>query len=133
MLVAEKKHHIESVIHGQGAEYIVSILKKELPDLEVITSSPPNIQEEFDPSDDELIYAEDSEWYKEMSARMTPGIMLRIRRENRGWTQTELSEKTGIAIPNISLMESDKRVIGLRTARKLAKALGCSTDDFLME
>ena len=128
MLVAEKKHHIESVIYGQGAEYIISILKQELPDLEVITSD-----DEYDPKDDELINAEDSEWYKKTSKLMTPGVMLKIRRENKGWTQTVLSEKTGIAIPNISLMEADKRVIGLRTARKLANALNCSIDDFLTE
>ncbi len=127
MLVAEKKHHIESYIYGQGAEYIVSILKQKLPELEIISS------DEYNPEDEELINANDSEWYQSMSTRMTPGTMLKIRRENKGWTQTELSEKTGIAIPNISLMEAGKRVIGLRTARKLASALGCNVDNFLME
>ncbi|WP_287283516.1 helix-turn-helix transcriptional regulator [Treponema sp.] len=44
-----------------------------------------------------------------------------VCRENKGWTQKELSERTGIAIPNISLMEAGKRPIGARTAKKLAE------------
>ena len=121
MLVAEKKHHIETHIYGQGADYIINILKNKLPDL-VVTDD-----------DEELITISSSDWYNEMAEQMTPGTSLRVRRENMGLTQTELSEKTGIAVPNISLMEAGKRVIGLRTARKLANALNCSIDNFLME
>ncbi|MBO6176574.1 MAG: helix-turn-helix transcriptional regulator [Treponema sp.] len=54
-----------------------------------------------------------------------------VCRENKGWTQKELSERTGIAIPNISLMEAGKRPIGARTAKKLAEALGCDAGDFI--
>ena len=124
MLVAEKKHHIESHIYGRGADYLVSILKKTLPDLEVINENDPE-------SDEELIDSDSSEWYLEMEEEMTPGVKLRLRRENKGLTQTELSDMTGIAIPNISLMEKDKRNIGLKTAKKLASALGCNAADFI--
>ena len=121
MLVAEKKHHIESRIYGRGAEYLVEIIRKTLPELEV----------SYEEADEDYVSIDSSEWYKEMKERMTPGAILRIRRENKGLSQTELSEITGIAIPNISLMESDKRTIGLRIARKLADALDCRYTDFI--
>lgn len=124
MLVAEKKHHIETYIYGRGADFLVEIIKKTLPDLEV-TLEPEEC------SDDRLISSDSSEWYNSIRKTITPGVRLRIRRENRGMTQTELSEATGIAIPNISLMESDKRGIGLRTAKKLASVLGCSVSEFV--
>ncbi len=124
MLVAEKKHHIETHITGRGADFLVDILKQQLPDLEVM-----DYDDEED--DEEFIDSESSDWYREMQKKMTPGIILRIRRENKCLTQTQLSEITGIAVPNISLMESGKRNIGVRTAKKLAKALSCSAGDFI--
>ena len=127
MLVAEKTHHINSFVYGQGADFLISILKKQLPELEVI----PQESEEESPDDEEYVEVADSDWYKGISARMTPGDYLVVRRENRGWTQKELSERTGIAVPNISLMEAGKRPIGARTARKLAEALGCDVSNFI--
>ena len=124
MQVAEKKHHIETYIYGRGAGYIVDILKRELPDLEVVRDV--NASEE-----DEMIDCSESRWYKKMESEMTPGIILRIRRENMGLTQAELSRLTGIAISNISSMESDKRSIGSKTAKKLAEILNCSVADFI--
>ena len=124
MLVAEKTHHINTYIYGQGADYILEILQKNIPDLQVVT--------EDEPDDDEVLSdVSQSDWYLEMQKEMTPGTKLRIRRENRNLTQAELSDKTGIAIPNISLMEAGKRSIGLRTAKKLAVALECDVDDFV--
>lgn len=127
MLVAEKARHINSFVYGKGADYLIGILKERLPDLEVI----PDDLDETSAEDEEYEEVTESDWYKEISARMTAGDHLVIRRENKGWTQRELSEKTGIAIPNISLMEAGKRPIGARTAKKLAAALGCDVSDFL--
>ena len=124
MLVAEKKHHIETHIYGRGADYLIEIIRKTLPDIEVTY--------EDSGSDDDYIDSEHSDWYYNMKSQMTSGINLRIRRENKGLSKTELSKKTGIAVPNISLMESDKRCIGIRTARKLASALDCRYTDFIL-
>ena len=121
MLVAEKKHHIETYIYGKGADYLISILRQTLPDLEVTYESE---------RDEEYIDSESSEWYKNVKETMTPGVILRIRRENLGMTQIALSQKTGIAVPNISMMEAGKRSIGLKTAKKLSAALNCGTADF---
>jgi ribosome-binding protein aMBF1 (putative translation factor) len=51
------------------------------------------------------------------------GIVLRVERERKKITQTELSAMTGIPQPHISQMERGKRPIGKRTAHQLAKAL----------
>ena len=64
MLVAEKKHHIKTHIYGQGAEYVVDILKRAIPDLEVYSDKEVN-----DP-DEELIEISTSKWFYEMSEEM---------------------------------------------------------------
>ena len=125
MLVAEKTHHINTYIYGQGADYIVEVLKKAIPTIEVLT------EDSTEEEGEEFSVVAESEWFSKMAEEMTPGVRLRIRRENKGMTQAELSEKTGVAIPNISLMESGKRPIGLKTAKKLSQALGCSVNDFV--
>ena len=75
--------------------------------------------------------ATDSKWYREVKAKWHPGIALRIRRENAGFTQAALAKATGMAISNISAMENGKRPVGLIVARKLAGALNCSVSDFI--
>ena len=126
MLVAEKTHHINSYIYGQGSEYLVSMLQKAIPDLEILP------EERLVTEDDEFEEISESAWFREMSETVTPGSILRIRRENKGWTQAELSQRSGIAIPNISLMEAGKRSIGIRSAKKLADSLGCNIADFII-
>jgi len=121
MLVAEKTRHINTHIYGKGADQLIEVLRKQIPTLEII---PENDEEELS----EIC---ESEWFAEMEREVSSGMKLRIRRENKGWTQAELSERSGIAIPNISLMEADKRGIGVRSARKLADALGCRVSDFI--
>lgn len=47
-----------------------------------------------------------------------------------GLSQAQLAEKVGLRQPNISAIESGKRRPEYDTARKMADALGISTDDF---
>jgi len=51
------------------------------------------------------------------------GVVLKVTRERRGITQTELARMTGVPQPHISQMERGKRPIGKKTAHQLAKAL----------
>lgn len=125
MLVAEKTHHINTYIYGQGSDYVIQILREKLPDIQVLK------EDESSPDDDEYIDSRDSEIMKEIEQQITPGDVLKIRRENREWSQAELSQRSGIAVPNISLMEAGKRPVGARTAKKLALALGCDVSDFI--
>ena len=58
-------------------------------------------------------------------------IILRGARKKENLSQKELSQKTGIAISNISKMENGQRKIGKAVAQKLAKALKISFRVFL--
>ena len=124
MLVVEKARHINLEITGQGMDLIASILRREIPSL-VITG------ETGEAGDDESVLWDDSDLAKELAATWHPGITVSIKREHLGLTQAELSEKTGISIPNISLIENGKRLVGLRTAKKLAEALGITVERLL--
>ncbi len=82
-------------------------------------------------NDDELVSAFETEWYRQVSAEMTTGDMLRIRRENVGLSQAKLGDIIGSNRQNISNMENGKRSIGKETAKKLAAALGTDYRAFL--
>lgn len=81
--------------------------------------------------DDELVNVFETDWYKQTSAGMTPGDVLRIRRENAGLSQSELGVKIGSNRQNISAMETGRRTIGKEGAKKLAAALGLDYRVFL--
>ena len=57
------------------------------------------------------------------------GEKIAARRKQLGWTQTELARKIGIASSRISEFENGiKTDCNLSTAKRLARALGCSID-----
>lgn len=61
-------------------------------------------------------------------------VKMKLIRENRGMTQKELSERTGVSIRNIQAYEQGAiktENIALGTAVKIAKALGCMAEDLL--
>ncbi len=60
----------------------------------------------------------------ERHTRLTTGEALRMLRELKGWTQKELSKRSGIQVSNISLLENNKIEIGKKRVLGLAKALG---------
>ena len=123
MLVVAKKPRIRVNIEGVGEQKVYDILKKEYPTL--------RIEKENTREEDEYVDSESSEWFKEMKANWHVGDTLQVRRKNRLLTQKQLSEMTGISVPNISAMESGKRNIGAKTARILANALNCDVSDFI--
>jgi hypothetical protein len=118
MLVVEKTRHIEVEIKGQGSELVLDILRRELPALTI--------------SDDDTYESiRDSAWFDDMLHQLTPGITIKVYRDNAGLTQAKLSALTGIPVPHISGMEHDKRPIGKMNARRLAKVLRCDYQRFL--
>ena len=74
----------------------------------------------------ELVAVEDTDWYKEADARMTPAKILKIMRTNVGITQSQLADKVGIAKQNYNSLERGTRPISMMMAKKLADALGTS-------
>ncbi|MFC1585644.1 helix-turn-helix domain-containing protein [Fibrobacterota bacterium] len=81
--------------------------------------------------DDETVPIRETDWWKEISAKVTPADALRCYRDNAELTLKEVSEKTGIAVPHLSAMENGKRNIGKISAQKLGKALNCNYKRFL--
>ena len=82
-------------------------------------------------SDDEYEAIEGSDWFDSLAAEVSPGTSLRVYRDNAGWTQLLLSEKTGIPVPHISGMENNKRPIGKATAKKFAAVFGTDYRRFM--
>jgi ribosome-binding protein aMBF1 (putative translation factor) len=121
MLAVAKTPHIDLRIVGETIpENILTALENEYgDDLKIIEDD-----------DDELVNIRDTDWYKSIRAEMTVGDVLRVRRDNAGLTQEALAAKTGISQGNIAAMESGRRVIGPRVAKKLAAALGVAAGEF---
>jgi transcriptional regulator with XRE-family HTH domain len=62
------------------------------------------------------------------------GERLQELRKERGWTQQELADRSGIKRGYIALLESNRRrSIGARNALKLAGAFGITVDELLRE
>ena len=55
---------------------------------------------------------------------MSPGEMVRILREFKQWSQTDLAKETGIAQTNISAIENNRVQIGKERAIILAESFG---------
>ena len=104
-----------------GLETVKKVLLKTFPDIQFKE----NIDEDF-------ISSKESSVLKDIESKMTAADVLSIRRDNKGFTQKQLSEITGIAVPNISQMENGSRKIGKVNAKKLAAALECDAADFFM-
>jgi DNA-binding XRE family transcriptional regulator len=60
-----------------------------------------------------------------------PGVLLAGARYREGFTQEQLSQKTGIRRHHISEMETSKRPIGKKNARKLGEVLNVDPRRFL--
>ena len=122
MLAVVKTPHIEINIKGEIPEKLISVLEEEYgQDVE--------ISEE---DDEELVNIFETDWYKDIKARMLPGDNIRIYRENFGFTQTELGKRLGnISRQYISNMERGTRNISLKMAKKLAKIFDVSPEKFI--
>ena len=55
---------------------------------------------------------------------LTPGEVIHMLRELKGWTQAELSRQSGLRVSNISLLECNRIEIGKKRAEALANAFG---------
>ncbi|MGB6005587.1 MAG: helix-turn-helix transcriptional regulator [Ornithinimicrobium sp.] len=55
------------------------------------------------------------------------GAVIREARKERGWSQTELGEKSGVSRPTIARAESDSDVT-TATLAKIAEALGLTLE-----
>ena len=82
--------------------------------------------------EDELVDVFQTDWYKNTKKTMTPGIYMKIYRENRKMTQTELGKILGgLPRQHVSNMENAVRPISKKIAMKLAKAFDVSVEKFI--
>jgi DNA-binding XRE family transcriptional regulator len=82
--------------------------------------------------DDELVDVFQTDWYKNIKKTMTPGTYVKIYRENRKMTQTELGKILGgLPRQHVSNMENGVRPISKKIAMKLAKAFDVSVEKFI--
>ena len=85
---------------------------------------------EIIPDDEELLNPDSSPWFAETTIH--PGEALRIYREIHGMTQAVLGAKLGgIDRHEISKMETGKRNISVKTAKRLSKLFRVSVERFL--
>jgi transcriptional regulator with XRE-family HTH domain len=64
---------------------------------------------------------------------MSLGQNIRRFRRDKGWTQLQLAERTGIKVGHISKLEQDEGDPKLSTLYKLMQAFSCSPDALLMD
>jgi len=61
----------------------------------------------------------------------TPGGMIKGYRARESLTQQQLAKKAGLKQGHLSAMERNKRPVGVKVAKRLAKALRCDYRRFL--
>ena len=54
---------------------------------------------------------------------LSPGESVKVARELLGWSQQDLAKKCGIPQSTISGIESDRILLGVERAKKLARAM----------
>jgi DNA-binding XRE family transcriptional regulator len=83
-------------------------------------------------SEDEKLDVFQTDWYKKIKKKLTPGTYIKIFRQNKNMTQAELGKALGgLPRQHISNMENGSRPISKRIALKLAKLFDVSVDKFI--
>lgn len=86
--------------------------------------------EVVEPDDNVAENVFETEWYKRISAETTPGDVVNVFRWKHQMTQAELARRIGAQRQTISAIEHGRRPLGLKTAAKIAAALGEPLEEF---
>ncbi len=122
MQVHVKMPHIKIEIKGEISPKHLSLIKKEYGKNVHLTKD----------KNDEYIDIFETDWFKNINSKMTPGVNLKVYRLNRGLTQLQLGELLGgIPKQHISNMENGKRPISLKMAKTLSKIFKVSVERFI--
>jgi len=122
MQAVVKTPHTEIIIKGDISEKVLTVLMEEY-------GRAFNV---VDDEENEMVNVLESDWYKTVKAKTSPGDIIRIHRENKGLTQSELGNLLG-GIPRmyISNMERGHRSISVDVARKLSEIFNVSINKFI--
>ena len=122
MQAVVKTPHIDITIRGNIPEKLLSVLKKEYGRKVRIV----------DDSENTMLRAVDTDWYKKTKASIQPGENMKLYRELHKMTQAQLGEKLGgLPRQHISNMERGMRAISLATAKKLSALFKVSVERFV--
>lgn len=129
MPAAGKAHHTENgrkfiSVSPEEALEILAVAKRIDPEAHIV---------EVHEQTEGYVSFKESKWYRDVKSSWHPGVTLRIRRENAGYTQAALASMTGIAAANISAIENGHRSMGLNAAKKFAEALQRPVSEFIEE
>jgi len=122
MLAVVKTPRIKIEIKGKISKRLLDVLKEEFgSEVQIIPDE-----------EDEKLDIFETEWYKNIKEKLTPGKNMRIYRQDRGMTQKELGELLGgIPRQHISNIERGIRPISKKVALKLSKIFNTSVDKFI--
>jgi len=117
-----KTPHIKIDITGEIPPKVLSVLKE-------VYGKKVKLTED---SDDELVDIFETDWFKDIDSRMSPGKNMKIYRELHKMTQVELGEKLGgVSRQNISHMERGIRAISKQNAKVLSRIFEVPVDRFI--
>ena len=120
MQVHVKTPHTKINIEGKVSKRLIKILREDYGKDKVIVE------------DDALVNAKESEWYRKAKARMTAKEYMKLYRETRGYTQTQLGVLLdGLTRQKVSDMERGSRPINKEIAKKLSTIFKTSVEKFL--
>jgi DNA-binding XRE family transcriptional regulator len=122
MLAVVKTPRIKIAIKGKISKRLLDVLKEEYgSDVQIIPDD-----------EDEKIDIFETDWYKNVKEKLTPGKNMRIYRQNLSMTQKELGELLGgVPRQHISNMERGIRAISKKVALNLSKIFNTSVDKFI--
>jgi DNA-binding XRE family transcriptional regulator len=122
MLVVVKTPHIKIEIKGRISKRLLNVLKEEYgSDVQLVSDEEDEKRDIFE-----------TDWYKDIKDKLTPGRNMRLYRLNRGITQKELGDLLGgIPRQHISNMEKGIRPISKKVALKLSSIFKISVEKFI--
>jgi DNA-binding XRE family transcriptional regulator len=123
MLAVVKKPHTNMMlfeIKGDIPNQVLCYLQQELgPNVNIVED------------DDELVNIFETDWYKRVSATITPGDAVKVYRENFGLSPMMLGQKLGDTSDFVVDMECGKREISREVAEKLGRLFEVPVERFL--
>jgi DNA-binding XRE family transcriptional regulator len=122
MLAVVKTPHTKIRIQGRISNRLLDVLVQEYGEDVQITRD----------SDDEKVDVFQTEWYKRIKKKLTPGTYMKVFRQNEGMTQAQLGKALGgLPRQHISNMENGSRPISKKTALRLAELFDVSVEKFI--
>jgi len=122
MLAVVKTPLTKIRIKGRVPKKLIDLLAEEYGNALQITPDP----------EDEKLDVFQTDWYKNLKKRLSPGSYIKVFRQNRNMTQTELGKALGgLPRQQVSNMENGIRPISKKTALKLAKLFDVSVEKFI--